>query len=138
MTRDDLNPVQQTLVDAVQAEFDRVLADIGPQLDQRPEPQFAQPDYRNIQAAQNALRTCIEALLVKMIPYGETVPIELAIRLASYALSALPIEAQEPAVVAFAEIFPTAHSRRISQGIRLSTTWQTDGRERANFPNRDS
>jgi hypothetical protein len=132
--RGDLHPTTEALVAAVQAEFGRVLHDIGPKLDQRPEPQFAEPEYRNIQAAQNALRTCLEGILERLVPYSGNIPLELAIRLASYAISALPIEDQEQAVRTFIALFPQAHAGRIRQGIGISTEWVTDGRVRANVP----
>lgn len=138
MRKDQLHPTQQTLVNAIQAEFDRVLADIGPRLDAHPDPAARKPENRNIQAAQNALRTCIEATYEKLVPYGETIPVELAIRLASYAISVLPAEAQAAATAAFLETFPTAHVRRLTQGIRIDSEWVTEGRVRPNFPASDS
>lgn len=138
MQANELHPTAQALVRAVRAEFERVLDDIGPIMDRRPEPQFRDPEVRNVQAAQNALRTCLEAIYERMLPYGFTTPIELAIRLASYALSVLPAEHQNEALETFIRSFPTAHRRRIREGTRLEAGWITEGRERSNFPKGDS
>lgn len=138
MERAEMNPTQRRLVDAVQAEIDRVLDEIGPRLDAHPDPAARLPENRNIQAAQNALRTCLEATLEKLVPWTERTPVEIGLRLASYALSALPIEAQAAATAAFLDAFPAAHASRLKAGIRLETTWHQQGRERSNFPKADA
>lgn len=76
--------------------------------------------------AQNVMREALEACLAKMTPFSDLTPQELAIRLASYALSALPIDQQEMAVFSFCTLFPTAHQKRIAQGVMLQTEWKAD------------
>jgi hypothetical protein len=61
--------------------------------------------------------------------------VELAIRLASYTISAAPIEEQEVLVAKFMSVFADAHMRRISEGKRISSEWQMeDGTVKPNFP----
>ena len=127
----NLHPTQKKLVHAVRAEFMRLKADI--RMDRLP--REVTDEERNLIVAQNMLRTCLEATLEQMLPYSALTPVDLAIRLASYCLSALPIESQEESLAAFLKILPEAHWPRIQGGIRLATTWDTPGLgERDNFP----
>jgi hypothetical protein len=127
---------RKKLVAAVHAEFERVRKEVEPKLltvGQAPE--FQNEEIRNIQYAQNVLRTCLEAILFKMLPYSERVLIELALRTASYALSAAPMEDQDQLVSALVRVFADAHQRRMALGIRIDSEWQMkDGREVPNFP----
>ena len=120
---------------AVHAEFDRVRKQIEPQLAASPQPEMAVPEIRNMQAAQNVLRSCMEATLEKLAPFSMLTPVEMAIRLASYALSAAEMERQDEAMAAFMSTFLLAHEKRMHNGIRINTVWRAeDGRERPNFP----
>jgi hypothetical protein len=133
------NDNEPPLATAVREQFQLTLADLTPKFDARPEPQFKLPEYRHLNVAQNVLRTCMEVCLNEMLPYSEITPVELATRLASYALSALPVEAQESAAAHFVSIFESAHRSRIASGIRLSTEWVTPGIGlHENFPERTS
>lgn len=127
---------RQAVIDAVQAHF----ADIKSEVERRlvDVPGFEEAEVRAIQTAQNVLRLCLEATLDKLLPYSEVTCSELAIRLASYAISAAPAEDQPRLVAGVVVSFPEAHARRLEQGVRLTTTWDTQGRERGNFPERDS
>lgn len=127
----------KALIAAVQDHFDAVEIDLGPAMDTRPELGFADPEQRGIQFAQNTLRPCIEATLDRLVPYTQMTCVELAVRLASYALSAAPAEDQDVIVRGFVDGFPSAHRHRLATGIRLETGWVTQGRERPNFPKAD-
>jgi hypothetical protein len=121
-----LHPSQERLVKTVQAEFERVTRDIAGR---------CPPELITINAAQNALRTCIEAVLNKTVPYESSFLVELAVRVASYTISAAPMEDQEILVAQFMSLFADAHLRRISEGKVISSQWQmNDGRTQSNFP----
>lgn len=121
-----MNAVQKKLVKAVQGEFDRVRRDLRDR---------APSQLLTINAAQNSLRTCIEAVLNKAVPYESQFLVELALRLASYTISAAPIEDQEVLVAQFVGVFAEAHMRRISEGKIISSEWEMkDGRRQPNFP----
>lgn len=131
MSAANLHPSQKRMVKAVRAEFDRLHRDI--RMDSLP--REVSPEERNLIVAQNTLRTCMEACLERMLPYSAATPLDLAVRLASYALSALPAESQVDAVDQLHEVLKIAHPQRLQQGIRLSTTWDMPGQgERDNFP----
>lgn len=118
---DRLHPSQAALVNAVHGEFDRAQAMLADRLAGMPAGQ------RDIQIAQNVLRTCLEAVLVKVLPYDHTTLAELAIRMASYAVSAAPIDDQETLMAVVVQTLPEAHRRRVAQGVMISTTWQIGG-----------
>lgn len=126
-----LHESQKRVIRAVQNEFFRIDQDI--RMDQLGPNVSA--EERNLIVAQNTLRTCIEAVLERLLPYSEATPLDLGVRLASYCLSALPVESQEGAVEALAQVLRAAHPQRLASGIRLSTTWDMPGQgERDNFP----
>lgn len=132
------HPAQERLIKAVQREYDRVAGEIMPQLKAAgalgPDPDY---NYRmlRINAAQNALRTCLESALNRMLPYDGELLVELAIRLASYAISAAPMEDQDYHVAQFMGTFADAHLRRIAEGKVIQSEWQMkDGRSQPNFP----
>jgi hypothetical protein len=138
--QDELRGTQLALVEAVGAEFDRVLGDIEPQIASKfgiADPAQAR-EAALINTAQNVLRTALEATFSKLVPYPERLPLELAVRLASYSISVLPVEVQEQATAAFLAAFPSAHRRRLAEGIRIDSEWMTEGRARPNFPKGDS
>lgn len=115
----ELPPTQQALVDAVQAEFDRSKILLSEKIKQLPS------GMGDVIVAQNTLRTCMEAALIRMLPYDQTALAELAIRLASYAISAAPIDDQAGLVGAVCTTLPSAHARRVAQGVMICTTWET-------------
>lgn len=127
---------QRALIEAVHAHLAHVAHELAPKLGA--DPQYADPEIANIQIGQNVLRTCLEATLDSLLPYTVRTPTELAIRLASYAISAAPAEDQLALAQQHARCFPNAHERRLMQGVRLSTEWETQGRIRSNFPKGDS
>lgn len=129
---------RDALIAAIQAHFETVKAELWPRLDASPDPAFQNEEIRHIQVAQNVLRTCMEATLEKMLPYTHTTSVELAIRLASYALSIVPMEDQDYVMAGFMQTFPLAHEKRMAGGVRITTNWQfADGRSQRNFPDND-
>ena len=124
----------KALIRAVSASLDANRQAIEPMLAQRPEPEFRDPEIRFVQAAQNTLRTCLEATLEAAIPYSRLTCVELAVRLASYAISALPLEEQAQAIQAVVGTLPTAHRQRIARGVSIQAEWQTDGVRHPNMP----
>lgn len=100
----------------------------------RPEPEFQNPEVRNVQAAQNTLRTCIEAVLKDSAPYSDLTCGELAIRLASYCISAVPLERQDELLSHVIAVLPAAHSKRLAQGIIIQSEWETNGVRHENVP----
>lgn len=128
-SRTPMNYQRKALVKAVQRQFDQVQKQLARRMI------GMSPDVQKINVAQNTLRTCLEAALNKLVPYEANICVELAIRLASYAISAAPIEDQDVLVAQFMEAFAEAHLLRISEGKRISSEWQmNDGRVQPNFP----
>ena len=118
---------KRDLIKAVGAYFRSTKRQIEPSLLQATErdPTYGNPEIRNIQVAQNVLRTCMEATLSEMLPYSDVTPMELAIRLASYAISVLPIDRQADALQAVIATLPAAHKKRVAGGIIIKTEWGT-------------
>lgn len=133
-----LHPAQQALVDAIKAEFERAQVVLAPRmLDmiQAGHSRLADPEQQRIQAAQNVLRTCLEAVLNQMIPYSGMVPLEMALRLASYSISAAPMEDHAQMMDWLVRTLPSAHEQRMASGIRLTSEWQMhNGMTQMNFP----
>ena len=126
---------QRELVAAVQAHFRGVQQQLEPRLLAKSEPEFQLEEIRNLQYAQNTLRSCMEAALQLMLPYSHVTAIELAIRLASYSLSIVPMEDQDAVVHSFLQTFVLAHEKRMANGVRIHAEWQfDDGRKLPNFP----
>lgn len=124
---------------AVQAEFDCVKERLETTVSAALGDQAAtMPSMADLQYAQNVLRTCMEAVFQKMIPYDERVCAEMAVRLASYAISAAPMEDHEALVALVVQGLPSAHAQRMAKGIRISTEWQmANGSTQPNFPEED-
>lgn len=129
-----MHKTQAVVIRSVKAALKHAIATLNPVMDARPEPEFRDPDIRFVQAAQNTLRTCLEATLQTATPYGDRTCIELAIRLASYAISALPLERQDEALQAVTRSLPEAHSSRLAKGIIIQTEWETHGVRHPNVP----
>lgn len=115
---------QRDLVKAVKAEYRRVQADLGPRLSSHPHPAMRDPEQQALNVAQNTLRTCLEATLQSMGRYSPEACISLAIRLASYALSAAPVEDQDFLLAHVLQHLGPEHMRRVDQGISIKTEWQ--------------
>lgn len=128
-------PTKRQLVEAVFAEYDRAAANIGPQLAGLGVSEADHERMLKVNAAQNTLRTCLEATLNKMVPYDIMLLPELALRLASYALSVAPMERQEELVALLVANFADHHQLRVAQGKVISASWSTPGgSEMINFP----
>jgi hypothetical protein len=92
------------------------------------------PDIDKIIAAQNTLRRCIEVVFDECLPYDDVFCGELAIRLAAYAISAVPIERHGTVLQAVVEALPAALARRVREGVVIKTQWVTDGVRHPNIP----
>ncbi|MBY5849630.1 hypothetical protein HFN51_03530 [Rhizobium leguminosarum] len=92
------------------------------------------PDIDKIIAAQNTLRRCIEVVFDECLPYDDVFCGELAIRLAAYAISAVPIERHGIVLQAVVEALPAALARRVREGVVIKTQWVTDGVRHPNVP----
>ncbi|MGR9441646.1 hypothetical protein [Rhizobium leguminosarum] len=92
------------------------------------------PDIDKIIAAQNTLRKCMEVVFEECMPYDEIFCGEMAVRLATYAISAVPIERHGLVLNAVIEGLPAALARRVREGIAIRTEWETDGVRHANIP----
>lgn len=88
-------------------------------------------------AAQNVLRDCMTVIFNECTPYSEAFPIDLAVRLASYAISNLPVEKQDVAAHLVGKNLPVVHATRLKQGIFLQSTWETDGVQHKNVPGKE-
>ncbi|MDR6954192.1 hypothetical protein J2X65_003560 [Ancylobacter sp. 3268] len=83
------------------------------------------PQMAKVAAAQNALRGCMEVVFDHCLPYDQLFVMEMAIRLASYAISSAPIEAHKKMCELVAEALPGALERRVREGIAMHTQWGT-------------
>ncbi len=94
----------------------------------------AHPKAQELIAAQNVLRDCISVVLNECMPIDDSFCAELAVRLASYAISVIPLQRQDQACRAVSEALHDAHFSRIRAGVSIPATWITDGVEHANVP----
>lgn len=127
---------QRAIIISVQADYDRVAEGIAERMSREPlidqaTRQAVEPGDEKFKciAAQNVLRTCLEATLERMLPYALTTPVELGIRLASYCVSALPLDVQPGAVEEFCRVFAATHAERVAGGTHLQTTWYRSGQD---------
>lgn len=133
-------PEDRDLIREVKRKFRRVKAELEPRLlAEAKEPGKAHlemEDMRNVLVAQNVLRPCLEATLDAMMPVSHLTCLELAIRLASYAISVAPMEDQDKMVELVIAGLPNAHTQRLAQGVVIRTEWKDgeDGPLKPNFP----
>ena len=131
-----LHKTQRDVVKAVKALFARNKAELEPRLHAavQQDASYAIPEVRNVQVAQNTLRTCLEAVLDECAPHTQLTCGELAIRLASYALSAAPLEDQDQLMAWVIDRLPAAHLNRLAKGVIIKTGWRINGIEHENVP----
>ena len=123
------DPGRRRMVESVQTEFRRVSTALAPQLAPLGK------DLGNLNVAQNVMRDCLTAVLEEMAPYGHQSAIDIARRLASYALSTVPMEDQDEVVSAFLAGFADFHMMRTAQGAVIRSEWMMpDGDSVPNFP----
>lgn len=115
-----LTETQIAMIKAVEAEYERVLEDIGPVLAESDTPM----GVKQAVVAQNVIRLCMEVVLKRMLPFDEILVGELAIRLASYAISAAPFDQGSKLIRAVEQNLRETHKQRMSQGIMISTAWE--------------
>ncbi|MBB4859676.1 hypothetical protein HNO88_003005 [Novosphingobium chloroacetimidivorans] len=124
------DPSRIAMIEATQAEYRRLAELLAPHM-----VRIEDPEMRAVNVAQNVLRDAVTVVMNEMIPYTHTTVLELAFRLASYALSAAPLEDQDEIVAAFVSNFADVHLQRTSQGQVITSEWRMhDGREMPNFP----
>lgn len=130
-----LHPIERAAVVALHDLWAYHYEIVSPLMDKRPEEEFRDPEVRNLQIAQNVLRRCLEAVLDKMLPYTALSCYELAIRLASYSISAAPLEDQDRILAAVLQSLPHAHSKRLASGTIIHNKWAGGGLpEQENVP----
>lgn len=94
----------------------------------------APPYAKNMIAAQNVLKDCITTIVNECMPIEDDFCGELAVRLASYAISIVPVERQQELSEIVAKSLPAAHLARMKAGVGISAQWVTDGVEHPNMP----
>ncbi|CAN5476746.1 hypothetical protein BH10PSE7_BH10PSE7_15060 [soil metagenome] len=121
---------------AIRQVFEKVRQDVEPlyqakvrQLGGEPSPHIMK-----IMIAQNAMRCCMEEIYNEYLPYDDFFCGEMAVRLAAYSVSCVPIERQEALLVAVQEALPATLANKLKEGAVLKTTWITDGVEHPNVP----
>lgn len=98
----------------------------------------APPKAMEIIAAQNVLRDCISVIFNECMPIDRTFIAEMALRLASYAVSVAPIEDQEGISAIVGASFQKMHHARMKAGIYIESKWVTDGVEHSNVPTKEN
>lgn len=127
-----MHKTQKDTIKAVKALMRHTRTELLPRLMLAAE--YQDPEVRNIQIAQNTLRTCMEAVISEIVPFSVITPAELAVRLASYAISIAPLENQDQIMDQVLATLPAAHSNRLFHGIIIQTGWSTNGLEHENVP----
>lgn len=98
----------------------------------------AHPKAKELIAAQNVLRDCITVVVNDCMPIDELFCAELALRLASYAVSIVAVERQEAVAKVVANSFEKMHHDRMKKGIGVQSEWMTDGVRHPNMPTKGS
>lgn len=129
-----MKPTTAAVIKAVRTDLRKGKSDVDRLLAGRTEPEFQDPDVRFAQAAQNTLRTCLEATFDEAGGFSGGLCVELAIRLASYAISALPLEEQHNALELVLRSLPSAHKARLSKGVVIRVDWMKNGQVSPNLP----
>lgn len=93
------------------------------------------PLLLRILALDNAVRDVLTVFLNELAPFPPQAPVEVAMRVASYVLSSLPIEMQEAGLSDLLANLPATHSRRVAQGMTILTEWQEGDHVRPGTPN---
>lgn len=86
--------------------------------------------------AQNVMRDLMTAVFMETAPFGQIFCEEMALRLASYAISAAPIEDQSLMVDRVTKRLPGVHTERLRQGFVIETQWREGTSTRQNIPAR--
>jgi hypothetical protein len=94
----------------------------------------AHPQVKELMAAQNVLRDCITVVFNECMPIDRSFVLEMAMRLASYAVSVAPVEDQMILARGVTQLFEDFHLKRMQQGIGIPADWITDGVEHKNMP----
>lgn len=84
-------------------------------------------DRQRTVVADNMLKFCIEQALNHMLPISPEFCAEIAVRIASYALSAAPTHMHGGLVAMCVEVLPEVHASRMERGICIKSEWETVG-----------
>lgn len=129
ITETDREPIREL--------FRKVSADLAPLLEQRRKQlggKLPLEQTENIMRAQNTLRVCMEVVFNECLPYDDVFCGEMAVRLAAYAISAVPIERQPDLLKAVLQGLPVGLAEKLRQGAILHTVWEQGGVEHPNVP----
>lgn len=125
------NAPNQDVIDKLKEYYDDVAAGIHNLVPEGPDADHV----RKLVTYDNVIRTAIEVCIDKSIPFEKATPVEFAMRAASYAISALPVEDQDQAVAFLVQNFAEAHQTRTAKGFVITTEWGDMGENRiGNYP----
>lgn len=113
----------QDLIAAVKGCMALSTKEMAPKLDAAG---ITDPDSRAANVLQNVMRLALEAGLNECLGFTTALPMDMAVRLASYALSALPMDMQADATLWVIETLPTVHAHRMQHGTAIATQWASD------------
>lgn len=116
----DDQPEAIALIAAVRAAIVRARAEMALKLDAAG---IIDPDMRSANELQNVLRICIAVCFNETPAMSEELPVQIALRAASYALSALPPALQEQSAHFVAHNLPSVHQQRREKRIGIESQW---------------
>ena len=119
-------------ISVIQGMTARYKADINALIERKPGPQASV----EMLAAQNAIRDCMKAVLNECVPIDVQFCGELAIRLASYAISVAPIEDQDNLVALVVMHLRDTHRDRLRAGVVIKSDWEILSGMRRNIPDK--
>ncbi len=123
------HPTRYAVRAPIRAEYQRTKTDIDKKGVATGEP------HLKLMAAQNTMRVALETVYEEMMPISNAMVIQMAMALASYALSLSPLEEQEILVARMMEHFADYHQLRTARGTVIKANWQRpDG---SVYPNHD-
>lgn len=120
-------------ITVIQNMYRKTLADIAPRMEGVNTP-GAHPKALEMMTAQNVLRDCMSVVMNECMPIDDSFCMEMAIRLASYAVSVMPMERQIEAMEIVAASLPGAHRVRMEKGVGIVAQWNTNGVDHDNMP----
>ena len=88
--------------------------------------------------AQNAIRACLEVIFNECTPYEKVFCIDMAVRIACYIISILPIENHAEAAAIVAQSIPPSLVTRVKAGVVMHGDWNEGGVVRPNIPAKGS
>src|SRR6185369_6727339 len=95
------------------------------------------PEIDKLMAIQNTMRITLEVALNECVPFSEFLVGELAARMAAYCISVVPIERQQVLLAAVIDALPRTLENKLREQAIMKSTWETDGVEHKNVPDRN-